>query len=192
MGCALADAARSAGLPTTLLLGPTHLMPTQPGVEISRFVSCADLERLLATHAPHADIIIMAAAVADYRPRAQSPSDLARKIKRSGEGLTLELEATPDLIAGVASRRPPGQLIVGFALEPEAGLVEAARAKLTRKRIDMVVGNPLETMESKDITATVLWASGRVEMPAALSKPAFAGWLIEQCLAAWKAPATMS
>jgi phosphopantothenoylcysteine decarboxylase/phosphopantothenate--cysteine ligase len=124
------------------------------------------------------DVLLMAAAVADYRPKAD-PAFLGGKFRRSGQKMTLELEATPDLLAEVAAGRRPGQLLVGFALEPREELVPSARAKLERKRIDLVVANPLETMDSPTIDALVLGADGsekRTDGP--ISKTEFAGWLL--------------
>lgn len=126
----------------------------------------------------------MAAAVADYRPRP-NPAMSGGKFRRTSAPLTLELEPTPDLLAGVASRRSPGQLLVGFALEPREELLASAKAKLERKKIDLVVGNPLETMDSDAIEAIVISRDGREARPPgsngtpAMPKGAFAGWLLD-------------
>jgi phosphopantothenoylcysteine decarboxylase/phosphopantothenate--cysteine ligase len=108
----------------------------------------------------------MAAAVADYRPRAvpggQPPAQT--KLKRGDGPITLELESTPDLLAGVTARKRPGQVFIGFALEPAERLIESARAKLERKRLDLIVANPLETMDSPLIEATVLGPRGVVHV----------------------------
>ncbi len=120
----------------------------------------------------------MAAAVADYRPRPQAILSEG-KFRRSNAPLTLELEPTPDLLAEVAASRRADQLMVGFALEPRAELLESARAKLHRKKIDLVVGNPLETMDSETIEATVLDRSGgETRTPGLMSKADFAPWLL--------------
>ena len=120
----------------------------------------------------------MAAAVADYRPKP-NPAMSGGKFRRTSAPLTLELEPTPDLLAGVSSRRRSGQLLVGFALEPREELLASARAKLERKKIDMVVGNPLETMDSETIEAVVLEKNGgEHRTPGSMSKPQFAPWLL--------------
>jgi phosphopantothenoylcysteine synthetase/decarboxylase len=98
--------------------------------------------------------------------------------------LTLRLEPTPDLLAQAAARRRPGQLLVGFALEPRDRLADSARAKLARKAIDLVVANPLETMDSPTIEASVFGRpgsgleSGR-STDGPIPKSAFAAWLMQ-------------
>lgn len=179
LGIALAEAARNRGWDVDLLLGPTTTPPpsTDTHLRVFRFRTTADLEALLAEHAPSADILVMAAAVADYRPKGGG--SVSGKINRSNTGLTLELEVTPDLLAGCASRRKPGQVFVGFALEPRERLLESARAKLHRKGVDIVIANPLETMDSESIEAVILHADGRVTAtPGLMKKAEFAAWLI--------------
>jgi len=120
----------------------------------------------------------MAAAVADYRPKVD-PAFFGGKFRRKNEKLTLELEPTPDLLAQVAANRKPEQLLVGFALEPREELLASARQKLERKRIDMVVGNPLETMDGETIEAIVLGRDGEeTRTGGVLSKTEFAPWLM--------------
>lgn len=120
----------------------------------------------------------MAAAVADYRPKVD-PQFFGGKFRRKNEKLTLELEPTPDLLAQVALRRTPDQLLVGFALEPREELLASARQKLERKKIDLVVGNPLETMDGENIDAVVLGKDGtETRTKGAMPKAEFAGWLM--------------
>ncbi len=187
LGAALADEAARRGHKATLLLGPCCATTTQPAAHVERFTSCADLATLLASHAPAADIVIMAAAVADFRPAPPTPAAPApAKLRRTDAGLTLALEPTPDLLAGLAAARPPTQLLVGFALEPADGLIDAARAKMARKRIGMIVANPLDTMESPDINATILWASGQTSSPGPMPKVRFAAWLLDAAIQTWR------
>ncbi|MBL9149133.1 MAG: phosphopantothenoylcysteine decarboxylase [Phycisphaerae bacterium] len=182
MGVAIANEAASRGHPTTLLLGPVAIEPPSC-VRCLRFTSAADLERLLAIEASLADVVVMAAAVADFRPAAAAPTT---KIER-GAGLSITLEPVPDLIRGVASRRRAGQRLVGFALEEPAKLDERARRKLSTKDLDAVVANPLATMDSPSIAAQVYLRDGRVLVPptagpaeaTALPKVAFAAWLVD-------------
>ena len=182
LGIALADAAAERGWAVTLLLGPTPLSPAHPRVRVVRFRSTADLESELRTHFGGCDVLVMAAAVADYRPRI-CEADLERKHRRRGEGMVLELAATPDLLAGVAARRRPDQTVVGFALEPRDEMLDSARRKLERKKVDLVVANPLETMDSPEIEAVVIGApgtgmeSGR-PTPGRIAKADFAPWLL--------------
>lgn len=158
MGLALAQASVDRAWQTTLLLGPTAIQTVDPRVRVVRFRSCADLQALLRQHVGEADVLIMAAAVADYRPMPNQAAFQGGKFRRTSEKLTLELEPTPDLLAEVGATRREDQLFVGFALEPRAEMLDAARAKMRRKRIDMIIANPLETMDSPDIEATLLSA----------------------------------
>ena len=178
MGVALADAAADAGWGVTLLLGPVAVRPANPSVVLRLFTTCDDLRTLLREHAPSANVLIMAAAVADYRPKP-NPAMSGGKFRRTDAAMTLELEPTPDLLAEVAASRRPDQLFVGFALEPRAELLESARAKLVRKKVDLVVANPLETMDSPSVEAIVLAADGtRIDTPGIMPKADFAAWLM--------------
>lgn len=184
VGIALALEAARRGHDVTLLLGPATVPPEGvPPQSILRFRTAADLGALLAQHAPRADVLIMAAAVADFRP-VLGPDGAVGKLKRADQRLSLELEPTPDLLAGVASRRrpgPPAQVLVGFALEPIDRLDASARDKLARKRIDYIVANPLETMDAETISATLYAATGDPKAaPADLKKDAFAAWLLDE------------
>lgn len=192
LGVALADHAAGKGWDVTLLLGPTHLTPADSRVQTVRFRTTADLQRLLADHLPGADILIMAAAVADYRPKPPDPHHAPHgdphggKIRRGDAPLTIELEPTPDLLAECSRRRAEArqhgttQILVGFALEPRERLMDSARSKLARKGLDFIVANPLETMDAPDIEATLVGADGSVRStPGRITKDAFAAWLLE-------------
>lgn len=184
LGIAIAEAAAERGIPTTLLLGPVENPPDPPPpqVDLRRFRTAAELESELEARAADFDLVIMAAAVADFRPKAVFDG----KHRRSEEGLAIELEPVPDLLAGLAARRRPGQRLIGFALEPEAELEARAMAKLRRKAIDAIVANPLETMDAPDIRATVFFADGTQATPpghpAAIDKERFAAWLLDLLL----------
>ncbi len=179
MGSALADEGARRDWDVLLLMGPAPVLPTHSNVRVLKFRTCADLQALLREHAPWADVLIMAAAVADYRPKVD-PAFFGGKFRRHSEDLTLTLEATPDLLAEVAQTRRPEQLMVGFALEPREELASSARAKLTRKKVDMVVGNPLETMDSDLVEATVFKKDGtESHTQGRLTKQQFAPWLMD-------------
>lgn len=154
LGVELADRAARSGWDVRLLLGPSALTPTDSSVGLVRFRTTAELQSLLDREFPVCDVLVMAAAVADYRPRQSDP---AGKIKRQAQGLTLELEATPDLLAGLAKTKRSDQTMVGFALEPRDRMLESAKAKLERKSLDLIVANPLETMDAESIEAVVLF-----------------------------------
>ncbi len=184
LGSALADCAQASGWQVTLLLGPNAILPSNPDIEVVRFFSFSDLQSLLQTHLLQSDTLIMAAAVADYRPIV-SPGDLDGKRKREAGDFVLKLEPTPDLLAQCAQDARADQLLVGFALEPKDRLIASAKDKLGRKNIDLIVANALETMDSDSIEATLLGNPDRgvpyqQSTPGLLSKAAFAQWLIAQ------------
>ncbi len=184
LGSALADEAVRRGMGVTLLLGPNAVAPTDHRARVVRFQSTADLQRLLAEHLPHCSVLVMAAAVADYRP-VLDEVDPNGKRRREPGGMTLTLEATPDLLAGCSRQARPDQLLVGFALEPAAELLESARRKLERKSIDLIVANPLETMDSDAISATLVGNPSRgmdleVSTNGPIPKSEFAGWLLDR------------
>jgi phosphopantothenoylcysteine decarboxylase/phosphopantothenate--cysteine ligase len=158
LGFALAERARARGADVTLIAGPVALS-TPPGVRRVDVESALALQRALwdalGPDLSKADALIMAAAVADYRPKAASES----KLKRSGP-LTLELEPNPDLLAEIGARRTGARpVLIGFALETDTDerIVESAREKLTKKRVDLVVANhAAESIGRDDIRITLV------------------------------------
>ena len=177
MGLALAEAAHRAGHAVTLLLGPVFVDPPG-GVRTHRFRTTADLQTLLDAHFQECDVLIMAAAVADYRLAPQTAGADSAKLPRGREGMTLHLESTPDLVAACAARKRPDQRIIGFALEEPARLAERAKEKLTRKQLDAIVANPLQTMGAADIDATLYTPNTEPISPGPMSKDDFATWLV--------------
>lgn len=179
VGTLLAREAARRGHLVTLLLGPVANGGGADGLTLHRFRTCEDLRSLLATHANKADVIVMAAAVADFRPAGAGGAPA--KIRRLDSGsMTLELEPTPDLIAEVAKARRAGQFIVAFALEPAEDVLRSAHAKLARKGVDLVVGNPLETMDSETIEAVAVDLAGVAgKTPGVVVKAEFASWLLD-------------
>ena len=186
LGILLAEAAVALGKPVTLLLGPTPLEPDSHSLLTTRrFQSTSDLSALLATSWPDHDVLLMAAAVADFRPAI---ADSGTKIERGTDGLTLHLESTPDLLAGLADHSRPDQVRVGWALEERESMMERARGKLARKRLDAIVANPLETVGSDRISGRLLLrgANGPEEVAPpeeTMSKQEFSRWLIDRILA---------
>lgn len=176
MGIAIAEAARDEGWDVTLLLGPV-CAPAPNRVRIERFTSTDDLARLLDAHFASSDVLVMAAAVADYR--LANPA--ANKLSRTSELLKLEFVATPDLVQACARKRRSQQRIVGFALEDSALLDERALQKMRGKKLDAIVANPLGTMGSGEIAAKVFTPDGKACEPhegAAIDKRTFAKWLV--------------
>ncbi|HQY98891.1 MAG TPA: bifunctional phosphopantothenoylcysteine decarboxylase/phosphopantothenate--cysteine ligase CoaBC [Propionicimonas sp.] len=140
MGIALARAAVQRGAEVTLV-GANLNTEAPAGVRLVEVVSTADLANAMADLAPSADVVVMAAAPADFTPVAPSSA----KLKKAGDaGLTVEFRQTTDVLAGLAARRPSGQVVVGFAAETaadEAELLELGTAKLARKGCQVLVLN---------------------------------------------------
>ena len=137
MGYALAEAARLRGASVTLVSGPTSL-PAPGGVKLISIETAQQSYDATMAEAAGADLIIAAAAVADYRPASFSE----QKIKKSGTSPSLDLTETKDVIAAVAASRRPGQIIVGFSAESEK-LMEHAAAKRIAKGLDWIVANDI-------------------------------------------------
>jgi phosphopantothenoylcysteine decarboxylase/phosphopantothenate--cysteine ligase len=135
MGYALAEASRRRGARVVLVSGPTHVDPPE-GVEVERVRTAEEMAQAVLRHFEQATVTLMAAAVADFRPAEVHP----RKIKKQDGISILKLEPTPDILAMIAPRRRPGQVVVGFAAETEDLLVNAT-AKLRDKGLDFIVAN---------------------------------------------------
>ena len=135
MGYAIAEAARERGLLVTLVSGPVNLLPPE-GVEVINIESAADMAKAMKSAAQTADIIVMAAAVADYRPRQYSTS----KVKKSDGDMCIELERTEDILLSLGKNKRPGQILVGFAAETD-DLLKNAQGKLQRKNLDYIAAN---------------------------------------------------
>ncbi|NLI82783.1 MAG: bifunctional phosphopantothenoylcysteine decarboxylase/phosphopantothenate--cysteine ligase CoaBC [Deltaproteobacteria bacterium] len=137
MGYALATVAARRSAEVHLVSGPTYLHPPL-GVHLHRIVTALQMEECITGLARDMDVIIMAAAVGDYRPAEASP----HKVKKAEGDLWVQLLRNPDILAGLGQRRRDGQVLVGFAAETE-NLVENAMQKLTQKRLDFIVANNL-------------------------------------------------
>jgi len=137
MGYALAQAASYRGAAVKLISGPTELK-SPLGVELIRVESAADMKEEVFKEAESADIIIMAAAVADYRPQKYNP----QKIKKEKGSLKLELERTTDILAELGKNKNKNQLLIGFAAESE-NLLDNAQAKLSKKQADYIIANDI-------------------------------------------------
>jgi phosphopantothenoylcysteine decarboxylase/phosphopantothenate--cysteine ligase len=162
MGFALAEAAWTRGADVVLITGPTDL-PPPAGIATHRVETTAEMLRAVQVTVKRADVLLMAAAPADWRPVAPA----AAKRPRVAGRLTLELEATPDILAGL--ERPQGCVVVGFALETGGG-VERARAKLQEKRLDYIILNdalePGAGFEVATNRVTILGREGKpLELP---------------------------
>lgn len=138
MGYAIAEALANLGASVTLVSGPTHLSIHHPLVRIVRTTSAAEMAEVCIKTFPSADITVLSAAVADYRPAQVA----TQKIKKSGSAITLELTQTQDIAATLGQSKKPGQLLVGFALETENEKANAQK-KLVAKNFDLIVLNSL-------------------------------------------------
>lgn len=135
MGFALARAALEAGAEVTLVSGPVS-QSTPSGVNRVDVKSAEEMREVVLSHLPQADLIIKAAAVADYRPK----QTWKQKIKKSANELTIVLEKTPDIASEIGQRKQAHQFFVGFAAETEQ-VAFHAQSKLERKRMDLIVAN---------------------------------------------------
>jgi phosphopantothenoylcysteine decarboxylase/phosphopantothenate--cysteine ligase len=138
MGYAIARAAAFRGADVTLVSGKTNLTPPI-GVRTIPVLSAADMAAAVKKEAPSRDIIIKAAAVADYRPANAADE----KVKKKDGDLKIDLERTEDILAYLGSHRREGQFLCGFSMETEH-MLENSRAKLEKKHIDMIVANNLK------------------------------------------------
>lgn len=136
MGYAIAEAARKRGAEVTLVSGPVHIAPPQ-GVQVVPVTSTQDLLDAMMEQCPAQDIIIQAAAPADYRMETVAQQKIK---KQSGDTLTLTLVENPDVARAVGERKRPGQTLVGFAAETQL-VRENAQKKLQSKHLDLIVAN---------------------------------------------------
>jgi phosphopantothenoylcysteine decarboxylase/phosphopantothenate--cysteine ligase len=166
MGVALAAEARRRGAHVTLL-GANLAVPSPPGVELVETPTAAELEREALYRGAEADVVIMAAAVADYRP----VEALAAKRPKDAAAWTVELEPTADVLAALGEHRPPGRVLVGFAADQGERGLERAREKLTRKNADLFVYNDVGRadigFDSADNEVTLVTARGERVVPKA-------------------------
>lgn len=138
MGYAIARRAMLRGAEVTLVSGKVNLQPPM-GVRMVPVVSAADMAQAVKADAQAQDIIIKAAAVADYRPAVTADE----KLKKKDDEMSLVLERTEDILAWLGAHRRPGQFLCGFSMETEH-MLENSRAKLEKKKIDMIVANNLK------------------------------------------------
>ena len=165
MGYAIADAARAAGADVTLVSGPTALR-TPSGVRAIAIESAEDMKDAVLALLPEADAVIMAAAVADYRPRETS----TRKIKKrdAGTELTIRMTENPDLLRAIVAARRQKTIVIGFKAETGDATAEAERM-LRDKKLDLVVANdvsdPSSVFGSDTDRVTFVSADGVERLP---------------------------
>ncbi len=163
MGYALAKAAMLRGAQVTLVSGQTSLEPPL-SVDFVPIVSAQDMYEAVESRFDDTDLLIMAAAVADYRPKEY----VDQKIKKKAGGNVLELARTTDIIGTLSGRKHPGQFLCGFSMETEH-MLENSRAKLEKKNLDMIVANNLRTegagFGTETNVVTLIRADGQTELP---------------------------
>jgi phosphopantothenoylcysteine decarboxylase/phosphopantothenate--cysteine ligase len=180
MGYAIARAARRRGAEVVLVSGPSDL-PAPLGVRTRMVSSAAEMARALEEEFRSASILVMAAAVADYRPRRPA----GRKMKKSAASLSLDLERTEDILAGLAARKGR-RLVVGFAAETN-DVAQEARRKLREKRLDLIVANDVTAagagFGSDTNVVQLIDAAGETQALPVLPKDEVAGRILDWAVA---------
>jgi phosphopantothenoylcysteine decarboxylase / phosphopantothenate---cysteine ligase len=179
MGFALAAEAARRGADVTLVAANVAL-PKPDGVRLVEVETAAELLAATQTAFADSDVLLMAAAVADFRPSERADAKIA---KGGRERLSLELEPTEDVLAELARGRASGQTLIGFAAEHGEGAVERGRAKLERKRLDAVVVNDISRpdigFDAPDNEVTIVTAAGESRVPLG-SKQAVAAAILDE------------
>ncbi len=183
-GHALAVAAARRGARVTLVTASALALPQDVAGRVRRVDvdTAADMERAMAESAAGADVVVMAAAVADFRPKVSATDKLSKE-----DGIPeIVLEPTPDILAGLAARRTPGQVLVGFAAETH-DVVERGRRKLERKGVDLLVVNDVSApgagFDHDTNAVVVLGAGGESREIALTTKDAVANGVLDSVIA---------
>ena len=164
-GVALARVAAARGAKVTLVAGPLEV-PVPDDVEVVRVESALEMQDAVFAASASADVVVMAAAVADFRP-AEVAEHKIKKADGSEDAPVVRLVRNPDILAGLVARRPAGQIVVGFAAETgdaAGGVLEHARAKLARKGCDLLVLNDVaggKVFGAEHTEVTLLYPDGR-------------------------------
>jgi phosphopantothenoylcysteine decarboxylase / phosphopantothenate---cysteine ligase len=179
MGLALAEEAVRRGAAVTLVAANVSL-PAPPGVDTIEVSTAAELLEAARSAFASADVLLMAAAVADFRPATAVEDKI---VKTGRDGLALELEPTEDVLAALARARGPDQTLIGFAAEHGEGALERGRAKLERKGLDAIVVNDISRPEigfdATDNEVTVVTGAGERHVPLG-SKQAVAAAILDE------------
>ena len=190
MGYALAEASRRRGARVLLVSGPTHTEPPAAHT-FERVRTAGEMAEAVFRHADSATVVLMAAAVADFRPTSPHPG----KIKKQHAAPIVKLEPTADILAEISHRRRTGQIIVGFAAETEH-LVENAEAKLHAKHLDLLVANDVTQKDAGfDVDTnivTLLFPDGRKKALEKMSKLDVANRVLDEVMEIRKMPGVRS
>jgi len=189
MGFALAEQAARRGAHVTVVAANVAL-PRTPGVAYVDVVTAAELHAACLEHFPHADVLLMAAAVADFRPE---PVDGKIKKDVAGEAAVLRLTRTEDVLSDLASRRAAHQTLVGFAAEHGAGALDYGRGKLERKQLDAVVVNDIGApgigFDSAENEVTIVTRAGERHVSRS-AKDVVSGAILDAVLSLRSSPGT--
>ena len=179
-GYAIAGEAAARGARVTLV--STVDLPVPAGVDVCAVETAAQMAAALGQHASKADVVIMAAAVADFRPVAVSPARLSEKLKKAKGIPEVVLEPTPDILAGLGASKPAGQVLVGFAAET-SDLVANATSKLRSKNLDLIVANDVSKpgvgFQHDTNAVTMVHADGTTTSIALTTKKAIAKAVVD-------------
>jgi phosphopantothenoylcysteine decarboxylase/phosphopantothenate--cysteine ligase len=182
MGFALAERAARRGAAVTVVAANVALRRS-PGIAYVDVGTAAEVKSACEAAFGACDVLLMAAAVADYRPAERREDKIKKDV--AGAAPLLQLERTDDVLAGLAGVRRPEQLLIGFAAETGAGALEYGRAKLARKQLDAVVVNDVAVpgigFDATDNEVVILTASGEQHVPRA-AKSAVADAILDQVL----------
>lgn len=177
MGYAVAEAAQRRGAEVTLVSGPVALAPPR-GCRVIHVETAAEMNEAMRAHVVASDLVVMVAAVADYRMAEAAPS----KIKKHGRGLEIALERTEDILTGI-SRARGRRVIVGFAAETE-DLIENAVSKLARKGLDLIVANDVTEegsgFDTETNSAVLIDTSGTQEHTGLIAKAELAELILDR------------
>ncbi len=185
MGYAIAEEAAARGADVVLVSGPSALVPPAGMLRIVKVETTAEMREAVLSEFTDSDIVIKAAAVADYRPKEVA----ANKIKKNNEELTLVLEKNPDILLELGKLKKPDQVLVGFAAETQK-LLEYAKAKLEKKNLDFIVANDITKPNAGFNTETnlikILARDGSIEEFPLLSKHKLAAIILDRIMALQK------
>ncbi len=176
MGYEIAEETRRRGASVTLIKGATDF-PLSWGIRIH---NARELEKTLFDLLDDNDIVIMTAAVSDFKPRKMH----SNKVKRAQGGLTLQLEATDDILTKIRKKRKD-KILVGFSVESK-DLIENSRRKLFEKSLDMIVANTASVIGSKDTIFTIIEKDGSVNTYPTMSKQKAAGIILDRVTSLWE------
>ncbi len=180
MGYALAEAAFQRGAKSILVSGPSNLM-APPGVEIIRVETAQEMYEVVMNKYNSVDVIIKAAAVADYRPR--NPSE--HKIKKSGDTFNLEMEKNIDILYELGANKLEGLTLVGFAAETD-DLVENAWQKIKKKNLDLMIANDIKVpgsgFGSDDNLVKIIYPDGQVKSLELMNKRVLSDYILDEVI----------